>query len=214
MDNSPKTLADLRADLAKRFPQAVRSTAGVLATGIAAVEAQAQGLPRAAVTELVAAVPSAGSQLFLGQLLRLTRERGGRVALVDGADGFDPASWPEESLEHLVWVRCRATSDVMPVADLFARDANFELVVIDLRRAAKSELRRIPATSWYRLQRAVEQTDLALLVITPVAVVPSAQLRLGLGESHALTDQEKERREITVALPVVLQRQRLAVAAG
>ena len=213
MDDPSTTLAALRGLLAERFPQAARAAGSVLPTGITAIDEHARGLPRAALTELVCGVPSGGSQLLLGQLLHLTRQRGGRVGLIDGGDSFDPASWPAESLEHLTWVRCHATSEVIPVADLFARDANFELVVIDLRRAAKAELRRIPATSWYRLQRAVEQTDLALLVITPIAVVPSAQLRLGLGRSHHLRDQGEPREALVSALPAKLQRQRL-VAAG
>ena len=214
MTGLPTSVAGLRELLSERFPQAARTTGAVLPTGIPAIDDLVRGLPRPALTELVGAAPSCGRQLFLGQLLQLTRQRGGRVGLIDGADGFDPASWAPEWLEHLVWVRCRATSEAMAVADLLARDANLELVVLDLRRATKPELRRIPASTWYRLQRAVEQSDLAMLVLTPSPVVPSAQLRLVLDQSHHLADQTVERRQLVQALPAELQRQRRSAAAG
>jgi len=73
-------------------------------------------------------------------------------------------------------------------------------------------LRRIPSAAWYRLQRAVEQSDLAFLAITPVAIVPSAQLRLALTHGHSLADLLRERSDLTQTLTVTLQRQRLAAA--
>ena len=64
------------------------------------------------------------------------------------------------------------------MTDLLARDANLGLVVLDLRHAPEAELRRIPNRQWYLLQRAVEATDLALVIITPRILVSWAQLRL------------------------------------
>jgi hypothetical protein len=207
----PSTLSALRELLQERFPQAARPPGRHLTTGIAGVDEHG-GLPRAALTELVCSAPSCGSQLFFGQVLQQARERGGRVGLIDAANQFDPAGWPETSLEPLVWVRCLNSESALPAAELFARDANLELVVLDLRRAAPHQVRRIPAAAWYRLQRAVEQSDLAFLAITPVAVVPSAQLRLALPRSHHLADQSAERSGLAQTLTVTLQRQRLAAA--
>ena len=62
------------------------------------------------------------------------------------------------------------------------------LVLLDLRHAPLRELRRVPSTSWYRLQRAVEPADLALVVATPTACVPSAQLRFELEQAATLGD--------------------------
>jgi sensor c-di-GMP phosphodiesterase-like protein len=76
-----------------------------------------------------------------------------------------------------------------------------------------SRLRRIPAHSWYRLQRAVEQTHLAFLILTPVALVPSAQLRLELVRAHDLSAQNQPRPHLADALQVIPQRQRLAASA-
>ncbi|WP_348253281.1 hypothetical protein, partial [Salmonella enterica] len=82
--------------------------------------------------------------------------------------------FPADLLAHLVWVRCRSVTEAVAATDLLARDANFGLVLLDLRHAPTRDLRRVPSTAWYRLQRAVEPTDLALVVATPAASVPSA----------------------------------------
>ncbi len=214
MPSAAANLSSLRQLLATRFPQAARPAGGVLPTGIPAVDDTAGGLPRPALTELVCAGPGTGGQLFLAQLLAATRALPVRVALIDAADQFDPQSFPEEDLQHLLWVRCRATTDALPVADLLAREANLDLVVLDLTAAAPAELRRLPATNWYRLQRAVGQTDLAFLVLTLVTLVPSAQLRLRLEKTHGLAAQALARPHLAVDLEVVRERQRLAAAQG
>mgnify|MGYP003345297932 CR=1 FL=1 len=86
------------------------------------------------------------------------------------------------------------------------------LVVLDLRRAPEADLRRIPGPQWYRLQRAVEPADLALLVETPRPSVPSAQLRFNLTTSHAPASFDLERPSLAAGLAPVLQRQRLSAA--
>ena len=212
MSTPAPTLAALRQLLSTRFPQAPRSLNQVLPTGIAALDAATGGLPRHALTELVCNAPSCGSQLFLGQILHATRAQTGRVALIDSSDSFDPASWPADDLHGLVWLRCRTELEAMSVADLFARDANLDLLLLDLRCSALRELRRIPATTWYRLQRALEQTHAALLILTPAALVPSAQLRLALDHSLTLSAQATARPHLTTTLAVSVQRQRLSAS--
>lgn len=209
-----KSIAELRADLAKRFPTATRPLGRALPAGIPAIDDAAGGLPLGAITEIVATTPSCGSHLLLGQLLAVTRASRMRVALVDSTDSFDPASWSEDLLAHLIWVRCAGMAPALSVADLVARDANLGLVVLDLRRAPLADLRRIPGPQWYRLQRAVEPADLALVVLTPRATVVSAQLRFELKGSHSLARLDHERPALTAQLAPGLQRQRLAVAAG
>ncbi len=216
-----KTLAQLRHELAERFPVAPRAAARVLPTGLAAIDEATGGLPLGAVTEIVATAPSCGSHLLLGQLLAATRATRTRVALVDAFDSFDPGSFPGDLFVHLVWVRCPAAaassksstlSHALAATDLLTRDANLGLVVLDLRHAAERELRRTPASFWYRLQRAVEPADLSLVVITPRACVPSAQLRFTLPTPHTAAAFEAERPSLVAALTPALQRQRLQVA--
>lgn len=202
------SLPALRQLLAQRFPTAPRTSESALPTGIPAVDDAAGGLPKAGLTELVCSAPSCGSQLFLGQLLHVTRTAGLRVALVDRDDAFDPGSWPPPVLEHLVWVRARSTPEAIQATDLLARDANLGLIVLDLRHAAPAELRRVISPTWYRLQRAVEPSQLAGLILTPFPLVPSAHLRLELGGSHAFPVQGRVRPELIAGLAPEFLRQR------
>jgi hypothetical protein len=204
-----KSIADLRRDLSQRFPSANRLAGRTLRTDIPALDEATGGLPIAAITEIVCASPSAGGHLLLGQLLAVTRRARQRVALIDSHDSFDPASHPEDDLAHLIWVRCTSTTMALQAADLLARDANFALVLLDLRRAPEADLRRIPGPQWYRLQRAVEPTDLALVVETPRASVPSAQVRFALSRPPPFTTLADDRPGIISELAPALQRQRL-----
>lgn len=214
MPAGPEKLASLRHLLAGRFPTATRAPGRLLPLGLPAFDDLAGGLPVAAVTEVVCAAPSCGGHLLLQHLLGVARAAYQRVALVDSSDSFDPSSCPPDLLAHLLWVRCTGTTMALQAADLLARDANLGLVVLDLRRAPDADLRRIPGPQWYRLQRAVEPTDLALVVETPRPCVPSAQLRLALNTSHTFDQLETGRPELSAALAPALQRQRLQVAAG
>ncbi len=225
-------LARLRQQLAARFPTAQRAPGRALATGIPAIdETTGGGLPLSAVTEIVGAAPSCGVSLLWGRLLAATRAAQTRAALVDALDEFDAASFPADLLAHLVWARCRDFTEALAAADLLARDANFGLVLLDLRHVPLRDLRRVPSPSWYRLQRAVEPADLAFVVATPAACVPSAQLRLELSAtrtepfsmaggapsspaSTALGELERERAVLTAELTPVLQRQRRSLAAA
>jgi hypothetical protein len=213
MAAAPLSIADLRQQLAKRFPTAARTTGRALVTGLPAIDQATGGIPLGAITEIVCATPSCGGHLLLGQLLLATRTLRTRVALIDSTDCFDPASFDEDLLAHLVWVRCHSTTAALNAADLLARDANLGLVILDLRRAPAADLRRTPSTQWYRLQRAVEPADLALVVETPRASVPSAQVRFALAMSHGIDALNRERATLTTELAPSLQRQRLQATA-
>jgi hypothetical protein len=213
--SAPAQLTALRQLLAERFPSVPRTAGRVLPTGLAALDEPAGGgLPLGAVTEFVCATPSCGGHLLLGQLLAATRAQRLRVALVDATDAFDPASFPADHLAHLVWVRGNGdVATALAATDLLARDANLGLVVLDLRHAPAAGLRRTPSTLWYRLQRAVETADLALVVETPRALVASAHLRFELKRSLAFPALAQERPELTTHLTPTLGRQRLIAAA-
>jgi hypothetical protein len=213
---SSTQITSLRQLLAERFPTARRAAGRVWATGIPAVDEPAGGgLPIGALTEIVCTAPSCGGYLLLGQLLTASRTQRQRAALVDTSDNFDPGSFPADQLAHLVWVR--GLGDVpaaLAATDLLARDANLGLVVLDLRHASATALRRMPATLWYRLQRAVEGTDLALVVETPRALVPSAQLRFELQQPFTLATLEEERPLLMTRLTPQIARQRRSERAG
>jgi hypothetical protein len=207
-------LVALRHLLAARFPSAPRASARTLRTGIPELDHATGGLPLGALTEIVCSAPSCGGHLLLGQLLAVTRTTRTRVALIDGADSFDPASFADDLLAHLVWVRCASTTAALQAADLLARDANLGLVLLDLRRAPAADLRRTPSTHWYRLQRAVAPTDLAFVIETPCATVPSAQVRFALTALHPVEALDHDRPALAAQLAPALQRQRLSAAAA
>jgi hypothetical protein len=89
-------------------------------------------------------------------------------------------------------VRCTKASEAVKAADLLLRDGNFPLVIVDLVLNGLDELRKIPQTSWYRLQRLVERISTACLVLTRQNLVSSAQLKIVLENSWTLESFEKE----------------------
>jgi hypothetical protein len=65
-------------------------------------------------------------------------------------------------------------------------------VIVDLVLNSPDELRKIPQTNWYRLQRLVELVPTACLVLTRYEMVGSAQLKLVLENSWTLETLEKQ----------------------
>jgi hypothetical protein len=149
-------------------------------------------LPKNAITELSSSNLSAGSALLIHALLQSAHRNGFFVALVDGGDSFDPQPMGHEPLRNLLWVRCTQTFQAVQAADLLLRDGNFPLVVLDLVLNASKELRKIPQTNWYRLQRLVEAAPTAFLVLTRHSFISSAQLKLSLDNGWRLADLEQQ----------------------
>jgi len=184
---TPATAASLRQLLQDRFPEKARPSGGEILTGVAAIdEALGGGLPARRVTELVSAGPSTGGQSVLARLLASTRAARQRVALVDGADAFDPSCVAPDTLPHLVWVRIRGIGEALAAADILVRDGNYAAVAIDLRGIAATALRQVPATLWYRLQRATEDGVSAVLIQTEFPLISSAACRLLLPTPFSL----------------------------
>jgi len=183
----------LRQLLAERFPQTAIPSTQRVATGISTLdEPLGGGLPKNAITELTSPNPSAGSALLVHALLRNAYREGFFLALVDGRDSFAPHVSASAALRNLFWVRCRQASEALQAADLLLRDGNFPLVVLDLVLNASEELRKIPQTNWYRLQRLVEAAPTACLVLTRRAIISSAQLKLSLENAWRLPDLDEE----------------------
>jgi hypothetical protein len=186
-------IIDLRQLLAERFPQTFAPAADRLATGVPAIDqAIAGGLPKNAITELSSPNLSAGSALLIYALLQNAFRAGYFLALVDGRDSFDPQPMGNAQLRNLLWVRCAKAFEAVQAADLLLRDGNFPLVVLDLVLNAPEELRKIPQTNWYRLQRLVETAPAAFLILTRHSIISSAQLKLTLDNSWSLADLEQE----------------------
>ena len=95
-------------------------------------------------------------------------------------------------MQHLLWVRCEKASEAVKAADFLLRDGNFPLVILDLVLNPAEELRRIPATSWYRLQRLVEPTPTAFVVISRHNMVASARTKIVLENCWRLSDLSRD----------------------
>jgi len=196
-------IIDLRNLLAERFSHPSCTTSGRLSSGLPFLDQLTDGgLPRGAITELispagdvkhgVAGGTSVGSASLIHALIHCAYRNGYFVALIDGRDSFDPCGLNNASLQHLLWVRCSKASESLKAADLLLRDGNFPLVIVDLMLNAADELRKIPPTNWYRLQRLVEMLPMACLVLTRYDMVSSAQLKLMLENSWDIQTFETE----------------------
>ena len=177
-----RKLVDLRKLLAERFPQApIQSETHLLPTGCSFIDSvTGGGFRRGAITEISSPEPSAGSASIIAALIEAAARSGHCVALIDGSDSFDPASLPSAALHYLLWVRCETALVAFKAADLLLRDGNFPLVLLDLVLNAANEFRKIPPPSWYRLQRLVEPTATAFVVLARRSLVASAHLKLSL----------------------------------
>lgn len=177
-------IIDLRNLLTQRFPHVALTTATRLITGLPFLdEPIGGGLPRGAITELISPRISAGSASLIHALIHCACRDNYFLALIDGHDSFDASTLNNAWLQHLLWVRCSKASEAIKAADLLSRDGNFPLVIVDLVLSALEELRKIPQTNWYRLQRLVEMLPTACLVLTRYEMVASAQLKLVLENS-------------------------------
>lgn len=189
---SASKVVDLRKLLAARFPHPSPPATSLLPSSLEFLDQIAGGgLPKSAITELITQNVSAGSASLIHALLRSAQRAQHFVALIDGADSFDPNSSDNSTLRYLLWIRCRKAVDTIKAADFLLRDGNFPLVIVDLVLNPAEELSKIPQTSWYRLQRLVEAVPTACLIINRQSLVSSAQLKIILENSWTLADLER-----------------------
>jgi hypothetical protein len=204
-----RKILDLRNLLAERFHTTNSSPVSAqLITGLDVFDENG-GLIKGAITELTSAQTSAGSALLIHRLLHVALRDRFFLALVDGCDSFDVQSADPAALAHLFWVRCETSAQAMKAADLLLRDGNFPLVILDLILNAAEELRRIPATSWYRLQRLVEGSPTAFLVMSRYNLVPSARAKLVLENHWQLGDLQND--DALSGVRLYVRRSQLAV---
>jgi hypothetical protein len=186
-------VVDLRNLLAERFPHTPAPAETRLITGLSFLDQTiGGGLPKGAITELISPQVSAGSASLIHALLHAAHRDRYFLALIDGRDSFDPQPLGNACLRHLLWVRCNKVFEAIKAADLLLRDGNFPLVIVDLVLNPPEELRKIPQTSWYRLQRLVEPISAVCLVFTRQSMVGSAQLKIVLENSWTLETFEKD----------------------
>jgi hypothetical protein len=115
------------------------------------------------------------------QMMAAATARGELVALVDALDMLDVASAAATGvvLPQLLWVRghvvmnpgmCRdlnqrALEQAIRALTLVLQAGNFGLVVFDAAEAPADAVRRLPFTTWMRLQRMIEGSQTACVLV-------------------------------------------------
>ena len=182
----------------------VRPTLEMVPSGVPEVDALTGGLPRGCLTEVCGPVSSGRTSLLLAVMAAAT-QRQEACALVDVSEAFDPlsAAMAAVNFESLLWIRCgigqtavrrkntahganRGGDNVeqaLRVTDLLLQSGGFGLVIIDLGDVPPKTARRIPLTSWFRFQRAIEHTPTVLFVVTQAPCAQTcAALLLNVGK--------------------------------
>jgi RecA/RadA recombinase len=154
------------------------------------------GLRRGAVAQVVVPHPSGGSALLLHDIIQTLQNR--FVALIDGKNSFEPLV----ETPFLLWLRCQNATQATKAADLLIRDGNFALTILDLKQNGPRELRKIPPTTWYRLQRVVEETRATLLLLTRYYISGSSYVALQLNRHLHLNDLSQISSVISDSLPI------------
>lgn len=150
-----------------------------LSTAVAAVDdALGGGFPRGQVSEVHGAASSGRTGLLLGAVARLTRA-GSLVAWVDPTDRLDPASAQAAGVDlaRMLWIRGpsrhadgRALPAAVSALGTVLGSGLFELVVFDVAGVPAAAMRRLPGTTWIRLQRLVENQPVALVLLADAHV--------------------------------------------
>lgn len=167
-----------------------RDDQAVASTGVAALDARiGGGLPRGQVSQITGPRSSGRTSLLLQALAAATR-RGELVAVVDALDMLDVESVSAAGvdLSKLLWIRglvvtspglCRdlnqrAMEQAVRALGLVLQAGNFGLVVLDLGEAPADAVKRLPFTTWLRLQRMVEGSQTIGLLVGSEPVSRSA----------------------------------------
>ena len=132
--------------------------------------------PEGRLSEIVGPRSSGGGSLLLALLARAA-SRGGLVALVDGADAFNPETAARAGLDlsALLWVRCGGRlQPAWSAADLLARCPGFAAVALDLGTTWGTGPAAAPPSFGVRLQRAAAGNAAVVVVRAPRHLTGSA----------------------------------------
>jgi recA bacterial DNA recombination protein len=156
-------------------------------TNVAAIDTALDGgLPRGQISELSGAVSSGRTALLVRLLSEATRA-GELVAIVDVLDQFDPVTAAAQGvvLERLLWIRGEGDQAVVraiKALNLVVSAGGFGLVVFDAGGVSARALRQLPFTTWLRIQRVIEGSETACMLLADLPLARSsggASVRLG-----------------------------------
>jgi len=186
-------------------------------TGVAPLDACLRGgLPRGQLSE-IAGPRSSGRMTLLLQLMAAAARRGEIAALVDTFDRLDVASAGAAGvdLDRVLWVRGHAITRAPGASDsralgpeafldralkalnLVLQAGGFGVVAIDLADVPLVALKRIPFTTWLRVQRTIEGSDTACVLVAPEPLARSAGgVTLSLGAAAQWTGTSDRSRRL------------------
>ena len=168
----------------------------LVTTGVPALDAAlGGGVPRGQISELVGVV-SSGRTAVLHRLLAQATSQAELAAVVDVGDAFDPSAAAAQGvrLDQLLWVRGEAESAVsraIKALNLVVSAGGFGLVVFDAGGVPARALRQLPFTTWLRVQRVLEGSDTACVLLADAPLARSsagASVRLGVPPRAAIAD--------------------------
>jgi hypothetical protein len=143
------------------------------------------GLPRGQLSEIAGPCSSGRTTLLLHLAAAATR-RGEIVALVDTLDRLDVASAAAAGLDldRLLWIRppsspastrhAEVVERALKALNLVLQAGGFGVVAFDLADVPPAVLRQIPFTTWMRVQRVIEGSDTACVLLTSEPLARSA----------------------------------------
>ena len=225
-----------RSDPAAFVPSEIPALDGCLRGGLP--RGQVSELAGAAVPAGVAGQPTAGRTTVLQQLMAAATQRGELVALIDACDRLDVESAVAAGidLDRFLWIRgsglplithrgvaesrgqermaldC-SVDRALKALTLVVQAGGFGLVAIDLADIPMPVLKRLPFTTWLRVQRSVEGSETACVLIVPDPLARSAGgVTLSLAARPAWTGTSERSRRLAgldVAVTVISPRRRV-----
>jgi recombination protein RecA len=184
------------------------ATRWLVPTGIAELDARLEGgLPRGHLSEVIGP-RSSGRLAILVSALAGATSRGEAAALIDPLDMFDPVSASASGIDfqRMLWIRGEASSSArvslsseygtlqknldraVKALNIVLQAGGFGVVVLDLGEVAAQTIKRLPYTTWVRLQRIIEGSETACVLIGGEPIARSAggvtvQMAVGSGLS-------------------------------
>jgi hypothetical protein len=119
---------------------------------------------------------------LLLQMMAAATSRGEIVALIDTLDRLDVASAAAAGIDlsRLLWVRGqenpidRALDRALKAVNLILQAGGFGVVAIDLADVPLAAIRQIPFNTWMRVQRVIEGSDTACVLLASEPLARSA----------------------------------------
>jgi recombination protein RecA len=194
-------------------------------TGIPELDARLEGgLPRGHLSEIVGPRSSGRLAIVVSALARATA-RGEAVALIDPLDMFDPVSASATGIDfqRMLWIRGDAVSSArvslsceygtlqksldraVKSLNIVLQAGGFGLVVLDLGEVAAQTIKRLPYTTWVRLQRVIEGSETACMVIGSEPIARSAggvTVQLAAGQTARVIRARKVESDQHVRVPL------------